>query len=70
MTRLLVVQHLPHEHEGVLGEVLVTRDLDVVRCRAWAEPVPTTLEGMDALVVLGVPRRKTAHAAAGSRAHR
>lgn len=53
MTRLLVVQHLPHEHEGVLGEVLVTRDLDVVRCRAWAEPVPTTLEGMDALVVLG-----------------
>lgn len=54
--RVLVVQHLAHEHSGVLGEVLATRDVDVTTVRAWTgEPVPTdpAAVGADAVVVLG-----------------
>ncbi|CAN5182091.1 type 1 glutamine amidotransferase [soil metagenome] len=51
--RVLVVQHLPHEHAGVLGEVLVTSGCTVRTCRAWTEPVPRDLTDVDAVVVLG-----------------
>lgn len=52
--RVLVVQHLPHEHSGVLGEVLELRGADVRLVRAWTgQPVPTAARGHDAVVVLG-----------------
>lgn len=53
MSRVLVVQHLPHEHDGVLGEALVTRGIEIQRCRAWTDPIPDRPGDVDALVVLG-----------------
>lgn len=53
MTSVLVVQHLPHEHDGVLGEVLVRRGVAVTYLRAWEAPVPAEPTVHDRLVVLG-----------------
>ncbi len=51
---VLVVQHLPHEHEGVLGEVLAASGVPTVRWRAWTEPdLPPALDDVAAMVVLG-----------------
>lgn len=50
---VLVVQHLPHEHSGVLGEVLVTTGCRVATARAWADPIPTDPTAFDGIVVLG-----------------
>jgi GMP synthase (glutamine-hydrolysing) len=51
---VLVIQHLPHEHSGVLGEVLAVAGVPVVTCRAWTGvPVPADPTGYDAIVVLG-----------------
>ncbi|MEE8600360.1 type 1 glutamine amidotransferase [Euzebya tangerina] len=49
-----IIQHLPHEHDGVLGEVLELAGVSRETIRAWTgQPVPTTILGIDALVVLG-----------------
>lgn len=51
---VLVVQNLPHEHAGVLGEALVVAGLPVTCWRAWASAAtPPPLDVHDALVVLG-----------------
>ena len=51
---LQVVQHLPHEHEGVLGEAIVARGIPLRRWRAWADPTAVPDLGDAAgLVVLG-----------------
>ena len=51
---VLLIQHLPHEHEGVLGEVLVARGVPHTRWRAWAAPAALPeLDRHDAIVVLG-----------------
>ena len=48
------MQHLAHEHGGVLSEVLAERGDDVVEVRCWeGEGVPTNPAGFDAVVVLG-----------------
>lgn len=52
--RVVVVQHLAHEHSGVLGEVLARRGDEVHEVRAWeGAPVPPDPRGFDAVVVLG-----------------
>ena len=49
-----VIQHLPHEHAGVLGEVLTVLGVDTHTVRAWTgEAIPQTTEDVAALVVLG-----------------
>ncbi|MGI9016333.1 MAG: glutamine amidotransferase-related protein [Euzebya sp.] len=51
---VLVVQHLPHEHAGVLGEVLVRAGVSTVTWRAWAQPeMPGRLQEYRAVTVLG-----------------
>ena len=48
------MQHLAHEHGGVLAEVLAERGDDVVDVRCWeGEAVPADPAGFDAVVVLG-----------------
>lgn len=51
---VLVVQHLPHEHAGVLGEVLARAGVSTVTWRAWAQPeMPGRLQEYRAVAVLG-----------------
>lgn len=49
-----VLQHLPHEHAAVAGEVLHARGYRVRTVRLWeGEPCPGDPDGLGALLVLG-----------------
>jgi GMP synthase-like glutamine amidotransferase len=53
---VLVVEHVPHEGPYAIGAALEAAGLPVRVCRTWAgEPVPDTLAGVVALVVMGGP---------------
>lgn len=52
--RVAVLRHLPHEHAGMLGEVLVAAGVTIDERRLWeGQAVPADPAEHDALVVLG-----------------
>ncbi|WP_330279575.1 methyltransferase domain-containing protein [Streptomyces sp. NBC_00056] len=61
---VLVVQHVRAEGPHAIGEALVAAGLRLRVCRVWAgDPLPESLAGVEALVVMGGPM--AAHSDAG-----
>ncbi|MEV6130945.1 methyltransferase domain-containing protein [Streptomyces violaceusniger] len=53
---VLIVEHVPHEGPYAIGVELEAAGLPVRACRTWAgDPVPASLGGAAALVVMGGP---------------
>ncbi|MFI6655216.1 hypothetical protein ACIBL8_06850 [Streptomyces sp. NPDC050523] len=51
---VLVLEHAPHEGLYAIGPALEAARLRLRTCRVWAgDPVPDTLDGAAALVVMG-----------------
>jgi len=55
MKRILVVQHAPHEHPGVVGELLRSRGLEFNRVRPFLGEAFPPLEGISGMISLGGP---------------
>ena len=55
MKRALVIQHVAHEGPGRIQTALEAEELAVTVCRLDQEPLPTSLAGVDLLVVMGGP---------------
>src|SRR5262249_18536504 len=56
MTKVLVVQHVPAETPGSIGEALAARGVDVEVCAIFSgDRVPRTTAGFSGIVVMGGP---------------
>jgi GMP synthase-like glutamine amidotransferase len=55
MKRILVLQHVPHEHPGYIAEYARERGIALHVVQLWEPHTFPSLDGFDALIVLGGP---------------